>query len=132
MTENEDFLINECHRRAFCCAFPSFLLPMAQKTEPNFEFELSPPFYAETSKKPRICSEWSPWSAGFGLPMKPTYAKTRGQIHRYYECPNHINRDKGCPTSNLPAEAIEMAVASNLVSLASNPAMMRVLQEHLP
>ena len=21
-----------------------------------------------------------------GLPMKPTYAKTRGQIHRYYEC----------------------------------------------
>lgn len=67
-----------------------------------------------------------------GLPMKPTYAKTRGQIHRYYECPNHINRDKGCPTRNLPAEAIEMAVASNLASLASNPAMMRVLQERLP
>ena len=54
------------------------------------------------------------------------------QNPRYYECPNHINRDKGCPTSNLPAEAIEMAVASNLASLASNPAMMRVLQEHLP
>ncbi len=64
--------------------------------------------------------------------MKPTYAKTRGKIHRYYECPNHINRDMGCPTSNLPAEAIEMAVASNLASLAGNPAMMRVLQERLP
>ena len=112
------------------------------KTEPNFEFGLSPPFWgllfdtptrdAETGKKPRICSKWSPWSAGCGLPMKPTYAKTRGKIHRYYECPNHINRDKGCPTSNLPAEAIEMAVASNLASLASNPAMMRVLQAHLP
>lgn len=67
-----------------------------------------------------------------GLPMKPTYAKTRGKIHRYYECPNHINRDKGCPTRSLPAESIEMAVASNLASLASNPAMMRVLQERLP
>ena len=89
-------------------------------------------FYAETGKKPRICSKWSPWSAGFGLPMKPTYAKTRAQIHRYYECPNHINRDKGCPTRNLPAEAIEMAVASNLASLAGNPAMMHMLQEHLP
>lgn len=39
---------------------------------------------------------------------------------------------QGCPTRNLPAEAIEMAVASNLASLASNPAMMRVLQERLP
>ena len=67
-----------------------------------------------------------------GLLMKLTYARTRGQIHRYYECPNHINRDKGCPTHNLPAEAIEMAVASNLASLASNPAMMRVLQVRLP
>ena len=28
-----------------------------------------------------------------GLLMKPTYARTRGQIHRYYECPNHLNRD---------------------------------------
>ena len=94
------------------------------KTEPDFEFGLSPPFYAETGKKLRICSKWSPWSAGCVLPMKPTYAKTRGKIHRYYECPNHINRDKGCPTSNLPAEAIEMAVASNLASLAGNPAIL--------
>ena len=105
---------------------------MSRKQSSGFEFGLSPPFYAETGKKPQIRSKWSPWSAGCGLPMKPTYAKTRAQIHRYYECPNHINRDKGCPTSNLPAEAIEMAVASNLASLASNPAMMRVLQEHLP
>lgn len=43
-----------------------------------------------------------------------------------------LHRDKGCPTRSLPAESIEMAVASNLASLASNPAMMRVLQERLP
>lgn len=66
------------------------------------------------------------------LPMKPTYAKTRGQIHRYYECPNHESRHKGYPTRNQPAESIEMAVAANLASLASNPAMMRVLRERLP
>jgi len=115
----------------FVARFLQFVADDA-KTEPDFGFGLSPPFYAETGKKPRICSKWSPWSAGCGLPMKPTYAKTRAQIHRYYECPNHINRDKGCPTSNLPAEAIEMAVASNLASLSCNPAMMRVFQEHLP
>ena len=34
-------------RRAFCCAFPSFLLPMAQKM----------------GSKPRSCSKWSPWSS---------------------------------------------------------------------
>ena len=44
------FLINRRSRRAFCCAFPAFLLPMAQKQ----------------SQKPRICSKWSPWSAGCG------------------------------------------------------------------
>ena len=35
-------------RRAFCCKFPAFLLPMAQKL----------------SCKGRICSKGSPWSAG--------------------------------------------------------------------
>ena len=35
---------------AFCCAFPAILLPMARKQ----------------SQKPRICSKWSPWSAGCG------------------------------------------------------------------
>ena len=35
---------------AFCCEFPAILLPMAQKT----------------GKKPRICSKWSPRSAGSG------------------------------------------------------------------
>ena len=35
---------------AFCCAFPAFLLPMAQKQ----------------SCKERIYSKWSPWSAGCG------------------------------------------------------------------
>ena len=36
--------------RAFCCAFPAFLLPVAQKT----------------GSKGRIRSKWSPWSAGCG------------------------------------------------------------------
>ena len=35
---------------AFCCEFPAFLLPMAQKQ----------------GQKTRICSKWSPWSAGCG------------------------------------------------------------------
>ena len=35
---------------ACCCTFPAILLPMVQKL----------------SQKPRICSKWSPWSAGCG------------------------------------------------------------------
>ena len=31
MAESADFLINRRSRRAFCCSFPAFLFPMAQK-----------------------------------------------------------------------------------------------------
>ncbi len=51
---------------AFCCEFPAFLLPMAQKLSSGFEFGLAPSFLRRDGQKPRICSKWSPWSAGCG------------------------------------------------------------------
>ena len=30
---------------AFCCKFPAYLLPMAQKQSSGFEFGLAPPFW---------------------------------------------------------------------------------------
>ena len=46
ITHHATFLINRRLRQAFRCAFPAFLLPMAQKL--------------------RIRSKWIPWSAGCG------------------------------------------------------------------
>ena len=66
MAESADFLINRRSRRAFCCEFPAFLLPMVQKLSSGFEFGLAPSFLRRDGQKPRIRSKWSPWSAGCG------------------------------------------------------------------
>ena len=39
---------------------------MAQKQSSGFEFGLASSFLRRDWQKPRICSKWSPWSAGFG------------------------------------------------------------------
>ena len=51
---------------AFCCEFPAFLLPLAQKLSSGFEFGLAPSFLRRDGQKPRIRSKWSPWSAECG------------------------------------------------------------------
>ena len=65
MAESADFLINRRSRRAFCCAVPAFLLPMAQNRV-RLRVALSGSCFAETGCKGRIRLKWSPWAAGCG------------------------------------------------------------------
>ena len=91
MAESADFLINRRSRRAFCCEFPAFLLPMAQKQSSGFEFGLAPSFlgaslrYAHPGRRDRSVfgfayAETGPSSAS------PTPKQAKSRYLRGFSC----------------------------------------------
>ena len=75
--------INSCPsvqaRRALCCEFPAFLLPVAQKQSSGFEFGLAPSFLRRDGQKAEDSLEVEPLVCRVrGMVLRPVRAYQRG------------------------------------------------------